>query len=280
MNPAQSRVGSRGGALGPGHLAVGQPWKRFARDDEAGPLPGSVRREERTFMAHPPVPELNGLIGVAVRALPDVPRDAALLGDIVIGLHPDVQVDEVGDGPHPRAGALHDDEWRARRDGQRPIASVRPPRRGNQGEGAVAAQVGERGDEQVIPFEQRLVPIEIVDAQHLCARDGGDKSGGDRGLAGTAAPVHCDDPRSAGMRSDECEDVLGQGARPAGAPGRYRRLLGLERHVITSRQDASRPGLRRGAGGAGWCCVGRGRRGHGFMLVVECAAPGRAGRGG
>jgi len=90
------------------------------------------------------VPEPHRLFGIAVGAVGDVPADAALLGDGVVGLDPQVRVHQLDHRPHTGTGALHQHQRRAGGDGDRSGAAVAGPGRRRELQCAVGLQPRQR----------------------------------------------------------------------------------------------------------------------------------------
>lgn len=153
-----------------------------------------------------------------------------------------MHVDQVDDRAHSRARPLDDDERRTRGNDDGALAPVAVPRRRREVEGTGSVQLAERRDEQVIPLVEGLVPVDVVDVQHLRAGGRGYEHRRERGLAGAAAAVHRDDSRAAGVRPGEGEDIAGEGAGIAGLPRADWRFLRLEHYALANGQSAPRKG--------------------------------------
>ena len=164
-------------------------YHRSAADDDNRAFPGTLVREESHLLSRPIVPERLGCRGSTISL------DPAAAGLDTVGLHPREPVHKVLELATPGAYPLHDHHpatrWHfdgagagPRGPGGRSIADRRP---------AASHRIQDPIAQQTRPVEIRVVPRNIVGAQH---RGAGDRRGDPlrrRRLSAPAASVHGDD---------------------------------------------------------------------------------------
>jgi hypothetical protein len=147
----------------------------------------------------------------------------------LVGLDPNQSVDQVRGLPPPGTVPFDDQQRAARRNLDRAVPAVLGPSRRAVADGpALVHRLQDPGDEQVGPAEARVPPRDVVGVNDSRSGDSAADPRGQCGLAGVAAPVYCQDDRTAGrnVAASSPDHRVNEGGEQLGTPRPRFWLLG------------------------------------------------------